>query len=320
MLSRKTKRRVVIGVVSIVVLVVATELVARWVLGLGDPPLSVAHPAIEYMFAPDQDRQRFGNRILINDYGMRSESFPKQKSKANELRIMVFGDSVINGGNLTDHAELATTIVKQSLAERTDRPVIVGNISAGSWGPPNHLAYLNEYGLFDADLVIVVVSSHDYADVPTFEPLDPSSHPTRTPWLATWEGMTRYLPRYLPWPGVDDEQQQDHDDEPSEATINESLSALKQFISHVQSRDVPVVVIQHWSRGEVKSNAPEPGHARIAATVDSLGVPVYQDAASLRNADDPFRDHIHLNADGQRALATLLETIARAHRPAIRTD
>ena len=45
---------------------------ARWGLGLGAPPLSMEHPEIDYLFAPNQDVNRFGNRQLFNSYGMRS--------------------------------------------------------------------------------------------------------------------------------------------------------------------------------------------------------------------------------------------------------
>jgi hypothetical protein len=51
----------------------AAEAVSRLYLGLGHPPLSVAHPTIEYMFAPDQDVSRFGNRQVYNAYGMRND-------------------------------------------------------------------------------------------------------------------------------------------------------------------------------------------------------------------------------------------------------
>ena len=47
-------------------------------------------------------------------------------------------------------------------------------------------------------MVVLVASSHDVTDNPTFAPLDPNTHPTKKPLLALTEGLTRYLPRYLP--------------------------------------------------------------------------------------------------------------------------
>jgi hypothetical protein len=63
----------------VVVVLIGGEMVARFFLGLGTPPLSVAHPRIEYMFQPNQDIRRFGNQVLINQYGMRSEALPERE-------------------------------------------------------------------------------------------------------------------------------------------------------------------------------------------------------------------------------------------------
>ena len=68
---------------------------------------------------------------------------------------------------------MATTRLENKLAESLDRPVLVANIAAGSWGPPNILAYLRRFSFFDADVVVIVLNSPDYADAPTFEPLGP---------------------------------------------------------------------------------------------------------------------------------------------------
>ena len=62
----------------VVNMTIVVELVARCALGLGDPPLSVKHPTTEYLFNPNQDLQGFGNRILVNRYGMRSDDFPDE--------------------------------------------------------------------------------------------------------------------------------------------------------------------------------------------------------------------------------------------------
>lgn len=164
------------------------ELGARYVLGLGTLPLSVTHPTIEYMFAPNQDVQRFGNRQLYNEFGMRSVGM---EEVFQPRRVLVLGDSVLNGGNQTDHADLATTL-------STDDKIFFGNVSAGSWGPANMGAWIDRYGFLEADTLVVVLSSHDLRDIPTFAALDPLTHPTRMPVSALVEGVERFLPRYLP--------------------------------------------------------------------------------------------------------------------------
>ena len=191
-------KRWLIPLAAICALLLAGEWFARSVLGLGDPPLSITHPRIEYLYAPNQDVRRFGKRFLVNDYSMRSAPLAARKG-ADERRVLVFGDSVVNGGNLTNHQDLATTRLAHDLRPFAGgNKVVVGNVSAGSWGPGNWLAYSQAYGFFEADVVVLVASSHDVTDNPTFAPLDPNTHPTKKPLLALTEGLTRYLPRYLP--------------------------------------------------------------------------------------------------------------------------
>lgn len=69
------------------------------------------------------------------------------------------------------------------------------NISAGSWGPDNLAAYLNENGLFDAEVMIVVLSSHDAHDIMDFEPVVDvhPSYPSKQYSFALVELFDRYL-------------------------------------------------------------------------------------------------------------------------------
>ena len=292
-------------------ILVAVELCARFILGLGDPPLSMEHPTIEYMFKPNQDVLRFGNRIIVNQYGMRSSEFPKTKDRPDELRIMVYGDSIINGGNLTDHSELATTILQQSLCERLPGPVTVGNISAGSWGPTNILAHTKEYGFFDADVVVLVLSSYDYADVSTFAPLDPNTHPADRPLSAAWEGVTRYFPRYLRFGASEKGNAEACTTGVDQEAVDRSLSALGELIRDAQAEGARVVLVQHWMKPELETGTPYKGHDEIRSVVEQYGVPVYQDyeilCKSTEAGSNPYHDIMHLNVLGQTALASLLE-------------
>ena len=45
------------------------ELATR-LIGFGSPPVSITHPTIEYMFAPNQDVMRFRRRVVYNSWGM----------------------------------------------------------------------------------------------------------------------------------------------------------------------------------------------------------------------------------------------------------
>jgi hypothetical protein len=307
----------IVGAVG--VLLLAGEGMARFMMGLGKPPLSVEHPTIEYLFKPNQDVSRFGNRIVINEYGMRSPDFPAQRSNPNELRIMVLGDSVINGGNLTDHDRLATTLLAQELANRRGVEVTVGNISAGSWGPGNWLAYAREYGFFDADAVVLVLSSHDYADNPKFKPLNPNTHPTRAPISALSEAFNRYL---IPYSGklLTSMTREVSNDSTSEirsvdaAAIQQGLVDLEEFLLLAQEEGRKVVMILHPTREEMQSQQMQEGYYKLSDLAVQLNLPIISLSdvykQSLANGIDIYRDDIHINDVGQQVLAdVLLEVI-----------
>ena len=296
----------VIGV--LVAILAAGELFARFWLGLGTPPLSMVHERIEYMFQPNQDVQRFGNRILINVYGMRTLDFPAKKP-ASEFRVLAFGDSVLNGGNLTDHAKLATTLLAERLAAAKGTPVVIGNISAGSWGPGNWLAYAKEYGFFDADVVLLLISSHDAGDNPTFVPLNPKTHPQEPPVSALLEGVTRYLPNYLPaWvkTGPADPTAPPVAANDEEA-IAQGLSDLQAFLDLARGQVPRVVVAQFPDRAEVGSGDADRGYELIKSVAQESGAEVVSVfpamKAALDRGENPYRDNIHINDLGQTVLA-----------------
>lgn len=296
-------RKITTIAVSLFVLAGGGEIFARYGLGLGTPPLSVAHPTIEYMFAPDQDVYRFHNRQLYNEYGMRS---PAMNSITQPHRVMVFGDSVLNGGNLTDHAVLATTLA-------TDDDTFFGNVSAGSWGPANIGAWIDEYGFLGAQTGVVVLSSHDLADLPTFAPLDPSTHPTRRPVSALLEGIERYLPRYLPTltspPPAPVPQAEDD--------TARGAAEIEALISRFAAQGVGLCLIQHQTRTELR-DGPQPGHHAIQALFADRDVPTLDFGpvleAALAAGAAPYRDDIHLSDEGQRLMVDALHTCAAEAR------
>lgn len=312
MKAKSFARYLKLSLLLLVILIIAGEILFRYGVGLGTPPLSVAHPTIEYMFQPNQDVWRFHNHQYYNRYGMRSEDFEKDRSTANELRVLVFGDSVINGGALSDQDNLATEIVDKKLEQESkyDR-VIIGNISAGSWGPGNQIAYSREYGFFEADFIVLVISSHDAADVPSFAALDPTTHPTANPISALAEGLSRYIPRYLPsWLLLREKPILEQQGISFETLSEQGLSALKTFLTDAQATGAKVLVVQYLNREEILLDRRDPGFEQIHELCEQLSVPsfttqkLFQEAVAV--GKNPFRDGIHPNDLGQELLADSL--------------
>src|ERR1700751_1464941 len=87
-----------------VLLLLGTELILRFCFGFCDAVLMKEDLAFEYIAQPNQNRFRFRKHIKYNEYSMRSDSV-----KESSVKILGFGDSVRNGGSLTDQDSLATT-------------------------------------------------------------------------------------------------------------------------------------------------------------------------------------------------------------------
>lgn len=269
------------------------ELGLRQVFGYGPEPKLEPHPTIEYLYAPSQETRRFGRRYFINQWSMRSEDVPRHKSRAGECRVLVLGDSVLFGKEL-DQSQLAT-VGAELLLSRANAPTRVMNVSAASWGPPNHLAYIQHYGVFDADVAVVVVSSHDYADAPHGQ----NSRGT-PPYLALRELQRQIFARNAPVA-------------PSEpaAPIDIKVATLgfHSLLLALRNQHASPTVLLHPTVAEVQGG-PEPGRSVLRAICAQLGVPVRDLTGlvrdSLASGQSPYADSIHLSAAGHRLLATAI--------------
>ena len=164
----------------------------RLILGFGNPPLYIADEKIGYLLAPEQKVRRMGNQIQINQYSMRSKTIDPNNSASN-LRILVLGDSIVNGGWWTDQKETISALMENELASSSlsssFTSIEVLNASANSWGPRNELAYLDRFGLLNAQAVILVINTDDlFATAPTSIPVGRDrNYPSSKPPLAVIE-------------------------------------------------------------------------------------------------------------------------------------
>jgi hypothetical protein len=310
---RKRRRRWLIALGVVVALLIGSELVLRFYFELGDPPLFIADGEIEYMYKPSSTFHRMGRTMHVNAFGMRSEDFSTHKSDAGELRVMVIGDSVINGGMPTDDREVCTNILQQNLRDATHRPVVVGNISAASWGPINMLAYVKRFGVFDADVVVIVLSTHDYGDVEE-KPSNPVGvhprWPSTRPVLALQDAMTRFgIPYVRHWLKLDKAESAVIDAPPTEADIERSMRALRELIGMAKKSGAKVILMQHLESAE-QGQAERTGHSLIRQVATDSGIEVVQLGPEFKMAMDqgqnPYRDTIHPNTIGQGIIGQAL--------------
>ena len=299
------KKTITLIILLLITAVLFGELASRYLLGFGDPPLSVAHPKIEYLFKASSNFKRFGNHFKTNAYSMRSDVFPKTR-QSNELRLLILGDSVPNGESHTDQSELATEILKEKLAEKVPSPVHIGNISAGSWSPPNLLAYVQEFGTFDADIAIIILNKGDLFDFPTFDALNPKIHPTKKPSSALGEILVRYI-----LPKITRTYSDRTNNVPTKKRASRDCTQeLLELVHTFSNKQIPVWIVYHPCKDEFLNDGsfvPKAAYSILENFTNRHDLQLHSFADIYRQYIPKkiriYRDNFHPNEMGQKLMA-----------------
>lgn len=294
----------------------ATEVTLRLAFGFGNPILSQADPDTGYLFVPNQKVYRFGKTVEYNQYSQRSEPITLQKPKG-VLRILMTGDSILNGGNPTDQKQTITELFESKLSALGYRAEVL-NASAGSWGVGNQLAYLRKFGLFNSDAVIIVIGTNDLAQpTSTSAPVgkDPA-FPDRPPLLATQEVWSRYA-----WPkilamlhvssGTADFPITPNSDEPTQQ-FQKNTESLEQIAKLVRNQKIPIfVMFVPELHNLVPNNKPPQYKDLLVDKVKYLNIPLIDvelawSSLPKTTIETYFRDGIHPTEKANKAIANLL--------------
>jgi lysophospholipase L1-like esterase len=316
-LLRMKLRSIRLGLLGLGLGIGLLELVLRFGLGLGNPPLMQADPKVGYRFQPNQKLFRFGKHIEYNQYSQRNAPIDSVKPPGTR-RILVVGDSVINGGVMLDQSETVT----EQLRSRLGTSVEVLNASAGSWAIENRIGYLQEFGTFQSDAIIFQVGTSDLIQpTSTGEMIGANQNfPNRRPWSALGEGWSRYLEPalmqffHLAWTMPAYAQ----DPSPRQKSIwfAQNMQSFRQEIQSLQSnpatRNIPIVVLYTPNRVDVLPKATPPMYkAEFLQLLAQLKTPVVDvhtawSALPSEQTAQYFIDGIHPTAAGSRAIADLL--------------
>jgi hypothetical protein len=181
--------------------------------------------------------------------------------------------------------------------ERQDVQVL--NISYGSWGPDNCFAFMQAHGDFDADMIVLVVSSHDAYDNMTFEKVIDllPSYPSRQYTLAMYELWDRYL-----LPHLLNIRKEEKDPMKNGEIFNPGFQC---FCDYTKKKNIPLCIYLHPSRTELANRKYDNQGNEIVRFCTENEVPLLCGLAY--EEDSGYRDNIHLNERGQRILATTLQ-------------
>lgn len=298
--------------ISLAILLLVAELLARSV-GLHTPVL-YERTAYGYRVAPNQTLKRFGRAVVYNSQGLRSGPLSGVPD-SGELLVLCLGDSITNGGTLTDQADTYPYRLEREL----EGPRVF-NASAGGWALENELGWLRVNGTFGASVVVLEVATHDL-----FQPLAGSdlvgrhpSFPERAPFLATSELLLRY---FLPWLGVGPARIDPGAKgvEQSAADMERALAALDGLVRESRARRAEPVVMFVEQPAPLERGDPIILEAkrRMRELLEREHVSLVETAPWVEREGGSalFRDGLHPNAAGNAVLA---KSVAPAVLAAIR--
>lgn len=298
MKKKKIRSKLIKGIVIVLILLTASELFLRFYLGLGKTVLYREDKDFEYIPVASQDMVRLRKHIYYNRYSMHSyELNPKA------IKILGFGDSIINGGLFMDQDSLATTRLSRELSEYFDTAVQVLNISAASWGPSNCYAYLQKYGDFNAKAIVLFVSSHDAYDNMTFEKIVGKSdyYPDKNKPLALLD-LLDYVKRYVNYS--------------IKSTTPDPFPEFKlpgavfdpgflNFYNYCKAKNIPFIICLHCKTIERHNHKYHEEGEEIIKFAEEHKIPLIKEL-DYPVPDEDYREGMHYNEAGQGKLAEMV--------------
>jgi len=288
----------------------AIELALR-LLGFGNPALLQTDANAGYIFAPNQVVYRFGNRLEYNQFSQRSQQIDSAKPEGT-LRILMIGDSVLNGQNITDQEETIPELFEARLLG-IKKQVEVLNASAGSWGIGNQLGYIRKFGTFESDAVILQIGTHDLLQLPSSIP-GVGNHPlmlNRKPLLAIQEVFEIYVMPQLssvfvsnsPAAGVPVSESQG---------FMENMQRFEQIVALVRAKNIPLFVLYTCDRADLLPVPNQPKFkSEFVDRLKALKIPVIDTHAAWSKlpktrVESYFRDGVHPTAPAYESIADVV--------------
>ncbi|MDJ1183823.1 SGNH/GDSL hydrolase family protein [Roseofilum casamattae] len=289
-------------------LLILLEVSLRWFFGLGKPLIYHADPDIGYLLAPSQTTRRFGNRIRINQYSMRSPNI-SPKPEPGTRRLLLLGDSIANGGWWTDETRILSSLISQQLDADEDNKVEVLNASANSWCARNEIAYLRKYGAFGAETIILLLNTDDlFGTAPTSIPVGRDRfYPDRYPPLGIVEAFTRFVLPYEPPAEMAKVRAEKGD------RVGFNLQAIRDICDYTREHQTQLLLAMTPLKREVGEPGPRDyelkARKRLLTLAEELAI-VYIDLLPLFNQEQDvenlYRDHIHLSPYGNELVCQSL--------------
>jgi GDSL-like Lipase/Acylhydrolase family len=300
------------------------EISLRLFFGFGNPLIYIPDSDCGYLLAPNQTVRRFGNRIEINQYSMRSSAIAPIPL-VSTLRVLLLGDSVANGGWWTDQPDTISEIMARLLSQGAEAvgkqekdltlssppsAVEVLNASANSWGPRNELAYLQKFGHFGAKVIVLLINTDDlFAKIPNSWVVGRDrNYPDRKPPSAIVELCTRYL---LPVPNLPEEVEIQKIKEGDIVGCN--LEAIGQIKTIATSVNAQFILAMTPLLREIGTSSPRDYEIKARNRLTEFTkteqilyldfLPIFN---SVQQPTNLYQDHIHLSPLGNQLIGQII--------------
>jgi hypothetical protein len=231
---------------------------------------------------------------------------------SNELRVLFIGDSVTYGQTFTSQPDIFTSILARDLPGQLHRPVEVLNASTGGWAVGNEVGYLRSRGVFQSDLIVLVLNSDDLTQafndsVPGHVP----QLPDHDPWCALADVWTRYVAPRIFHVNVADRGSSStplsDDVQPVSATLVQ-LDEARSLADRNQARLAIVYSPMLGADGKLEPD-PHGGLTSLKQWAGRAGVPILDmtSAYSAASTSVVLRDAAHLTPRGHQVVAASIE-------------
>ncbi len=308
-----------VGFVTLII----TEAFLRIAFGLGNPVLFQKDVETGYRFKPNQKITRFEKRMEYNQFSQRSKTITLEKPNGT-IRVLMLGDSVLNGGNPIDQSETITALLENKI-KASGHSIEVLNASASSWGIGNQLGYIRKFGTFQSNIVILLIGSHNLT-----QPTSTSDRvgqnpffPDHPPLFAIQEGIVRYV-----LPDVHDAVNTDESAIHSARSLpvadqqfQQNMKLLKEIISLGQKQNASVNVLYTPDRKDVLPTVVTPNYKpefiRFLAAEKTPVLDVHRSWSTLpkTTVSTYFRDSKHLTVGGNKTIANFVyENLCSTHQ------
>ena len=281
------------------------ELACR-AIGLHTPMLYETTP-YGYRVRPNQEFHRFGNRVFINSYGLRSEALTPLPA-AGVLRVLCVGDSITNGGAITDQDDTYPYRL-QNLLRASGRHAEVLNASAPGWAIANEAGWLRENGVFGSQVVVFTIGTLDlFQERAGSETVGSHpSFPSRAPAFALKNLVSHYLvPRVLRRTVADPGAQLSAQSLEGARTNIAQLLDAAEFTARSGAK-LTVLFVEQPGQFEMADSYTVLAKIMLFEALKEHEIPYVDTRESIEQAGGVslFRDHLHPNDQGNRVVANI---------------